>query len=136
MKVCPILLLSGGNYLTLSDTKTKIAATKAELKVLQSALHTLKAAPTTASLRETVSILEVEIRGLEAALLPIRTSPVKPISAAEKATVDAEYEKLGRLLKGRKKQFKEFWDTICDGCGDMNPSDLWVSQTVITFLLV
>lgn len=118
-------------FLELSGTKTKIVATKAELKELQSTLHTLKAAPTTASLRETVAVLEAEIRGLEAALVPIRANPARPISAAEKAAVDIEYEKLERLLRGRRKQFKEFWGTICDGCGDMNPSDLWVSHIVI-----
>lgn len=123
-------------FLKFSDTKTKIAATKAELKVLQSTLHTLKAAPTTASLRETVAVLEAEIRGLETALVPIRTSPTKPISAAEKAAVDTDYEKLKGLLRGRRKQFNEFWGTICDGCGDMNPSDLWVSQIMITLLVL
>lgn len=114
--------------LRLLGTKGKIAVMKAKLKELQSTLHTLKAAPTTASLRETVAVLEDGIQGLEVALVPIRASPVKPISAAEKATVDDEYVKLERLLRGRKKQFKEFWGTICDGCGDINPSDLWVSQ--------
>lgn len=118
-------------FLKLSGTKTKIVATKAELKELQSTLHTLKAAPTTASLRETVAVLEAEIRELEAALVPIRANPAKPISATEKAAVGIEYEKLERLLRGRRKQFKEFWDTICDGCRDMNPSDLWVSQIII-----
>lgn len=139
MRVCSISPLSGDNlisFLKFLVTKTKIAATKAELKELQSTLHTLKAAPTTASLRETVAVLEAEIQGLEAALIPIRANPTKPISAAEKAAVNAEYEKLERLLRGRRKQFKEFWGTICDGCGDMNPSDLWVSQTMITLWLM
>lgn len=139
MRVCPVSPLSGDNlisFLKFSGTKTKIAATKAELKELQSTLHTLKAAPTTASLRETVAVLEAEIQRLEAALIPIRANPTKPISAAEKAAVNAEYEKLERLLRGRRKQFKEFWGTICDGCGDMNPSDLWVSQTMITLWLI
>lgn len=81
-------------------------------------------------------MLEAEIRGLEAALVPIRTSPTKPISAAEKAAVDTDYEKLKGLLRGRRKQFNEFWGTICDGCGDMNPSDLWVSQIMITLLVL
>lgn len=125
----------GGCLTYLSNilgTKTKIATAKAELKELQSTLHTLKAAPTTASLRETITVLEAGIQELEAALVPIHASPIKPISAAEKAAVDAEYGKLEKLLRGRRKQFKDFWGTICDGCGDMNPSDLWVSRVMIT----
>lgn len=126
-------------FSNILGTKTKIIVSKAELKELQSTLHTLKAAPTSTSLCEAVAALEAEIQEIEAALVPIRASPIKPVSCVEKAAVDAEHEKLGGLLRRRRKQFQEFWGTICDGCGDMSPSDLWVSQVVITlhfFLLL
>jgi 26S proteasome regulatory subunit (ATPase 3-interacting protein) len=113
-------------------TKLKIVKVKAELKSLQGTLNTLKAAPTVSSLCETVGVLEAEIQKLESSLKPIRAGPVKSISASEKAAMDVEYVRLETLLRRRKKTFKEFWGTICDGCGDLNPSDLWVSLIVIT----
>ncbi|KAG0132896.1 TBPIP-like protein [Tuber indicum] len=105
--------------------KQEIGGLKAELRALQSTLNTLKAAPTTASLLETVALLEAEIRNSQVRLEPLRSSAVEPVSAEEKATISAEHTRLQKILKERKKQFKEFWDAICDGCVDINPSDLW-----------
>ena len=101
---------------------------RAELRSLQSTLNTLKAAPTATSLLETVASLEVEIQGLETRLKPLRASPTKLVSAEEKAAIIAEHSKLQKLYRDRKKQFREFWGTICEGCVDSNPSDLWVSD--------
>ncbi|RPB17789.1 homologous-pairing protein-like protein 2 [Morchella conica CCBAS932] len=109
----------------ITGTKLKIVKVKAELKSLQGTLNTLKAAPTVSSLCETVGVLETEIQRLESSLKPIRAGPIKSISASEKAAMDVEYVRLETLLRRRKKTFKEFWGTICDGCGDLNPSDLW-----------
>ncbi|RPA98838.1 homologous-pairing protein-like protein 2 [Choiromyces venosus 120613-1] len=105
--------------------KQEIGGLKAELRALQSTLNTLKAAPTAASLLETVALLEAEIQNLQIRLEPLRSSAVKPVSAEEKATISNEHTRLQKILKGRKNQFKEFWDTICDGCVDANPNDLW-----------
>jgi hypothetical protein len=108
--------------------KGEIGLLKAELKGLQSTLNTLKAAPSSASLNETVALLESEVQQLKHQLIPLRASPAKPVSVEEKAALDAEHASLQRLLRLREKQFKDFWGTICEGCDDINPNDLWVSD--------
>ncbi|PUU74905.1 Tat binding protein 1-interacting protein-domain-containing protein [Tuber borchii] len=108
--------------------KQEIGGLKAELRALHSTLNTLKAAPTTASLRETVALLEAEIQNFQVQLEPLRSSAVKPVPVEEKAAISNEHTRLQKILKGRKNQFKEFWDTICDGCIDVNPSDLWAGS--------
>lgn len=111
--------------------KQEIGGLKAELRALHSTLNTLKAAPTTASLRETVALLEAEIQNFQVQLEPLRSSATKPVPAEEKAAISNEHTRLQKILKGRKNQFKEFWDAICDGCIDVNPSDLWVSDHAV-----
>jgi len=114
--------------------KQEIGGLKAELRALHSTLNTLKAAPTTASLRETVALLEAEIQDFQVQLEPLRSSAVKPVPEGEKAAISNEHTRLQKVLKGRKNQLKEFWDALCDGCVDVNPSDLWVSDHAVPLL--
>ncbi|KAI5793777.1 Tat binding protein 1-interacting protein-domain-containing protein [Peziza echinospora] len=112
----------------LEKLKEEITNLKAEKKAWEAELNTLKAAPSSESLRESIKTLNKEIKQLMAHLAPLRAGTLPPVSPAEKAAIDAEFSKYETMLKSRRKMFDNFWGYISDNSGQ-NKNELWVSMS-------
>ncbi|KAH0542100.1 hypothetical protein FGG08_003480 [Glutinoglossum americanum] len=106
--------------------RDEIATLKAKQKALHSTLTALRSTPTTSSLRESIDILDAEVRELEGRLVPLRSGKASPVSAEEKAVVDGSYANAERKSTLRKKIFKNLWDMTCDNLPEgTNKDELW-----------
>lgn len=99
---------------------------KAMEKTLRSTLSNTNATLSTADLRASVAALEAERAEVIARLGPLRTGSVRPISAEEKAGVDAELRKWEKMEKARAKIAKEMWGMIREGLSEAEAGELRV----------
>ncbi|KAI5806209.1 hypothetical protein EDC01DRAFT_139003 [Geopyxis carbonaria] len=97
------------------ELRKETAGLKIKLKEFQSSLSSLRSTPNAASLSESIEKIEEENEKLEAKLTILRKSSTKKIDPEKKALMEAEHVRVEKLYNKRKKQFKTFWNIICDG---------------------
>lgn len=98
--------------------KDATAALKSDEKPLRASLRDAVALPPLPELKAAVASLRGEKEALAARLAMLREGGVKPISAEERARVDAEHEKWRRAVVVRRRIRAEMWKTVEDVVGD------------------
>lgn len=106
------------------------ASLKTSIKAAHTSLAALKSTPSVETLQNSVTTVEAEIETLEETLNGLRgvseTAVVDPVT---RAAAEKEYAFLEKEYARRKKQFKEFWEMVCDGY-DGDVKELWVSMAL------
>lgn len=82
--------------------------------------------PSAESLRESISMTEAEIDGLESKLAGLRVGTEQPADKEKDQKVAAEHATVEKVHSLRKRQFKDLWNTITENY-DGNRAELWVS---------
>lgn len=103
---------------------------KTELRSKQLALTTIRSAPSTDALRETVSKLLIQKAEMEQRLTVLKSGNVKPVDARERERIEMEHRKWRGVRERRKRAFSEVEGMILDS-GVVGRSELWVSDPMV-----
>lgn len=114
----------------VDNIRGEITAFRSQKKELEAELLALQSAPTASALRQTIKELEANIAVLSVRLASLRAGTVVPVSAVEKAKVDTDFAKYAKMLKTRRKMFKELWGLVTES-GEQNKQELWVSTSLL-----
>ena len=98
-----------------------------EVKSKNSALASIRSAPSTDVLRDTVNKLLAQKEEIEQRLRVLKSGSIKPVSSAEKQQVESEWKRWRRTREVRKRGFLELEGMLLDS-GIMKREDLWVSN--------
>lgn len=89
------------------------------------ALLTLRSAPTTEGLRESVQNLQARKQESEERIRVLRSGSIKPVSKEEKEAAEKEWRRWKRAREARKRGFLDLEGMLLDS-GVMNKQELWV----------
>jgi hypothetical protein len=103
------------------------------LKTKAAQLSTLRAAPTTSALRESVDELQDKQDEMEKRLAVLRSGSVKPISKAEREKTERDFKRWERVRKDRKAWCEEVVGMLMEG--GMGKEEIWVSFFLFSILI-
>ncbi|ELR03845.1 hypothetical protein GMDG_01374 [Pseudogymnoascus destructans 20631-21] len=108
----------------IAALRDKIPTLKSELKSASTTLSTLRSAPTTSALRESVQTLETDKEDKEGRLHVLRAGSTKPVNVEEREAVEGEWRRWKRTRDARKRAFGELEGMLLDS-GVIGKEALW-----------
>jgi 26S proteasome regulatory subunit (ATPase 3-interacting protein) len=104
--------------------REKLSVLKEEVKSKTASLSTLKGSKTTSQIKESIEAIKIENQQMTDRLTNLQSGNVKPISPAEKAKIDKDYELMRKEWSSRKKMFNNIWGQITNADLLMKPKDI------------
>ncbi|KAI9740812.1 MAG: hypothetical protein M1818_004417 [Claussenomyces sp. TS43310] len=110
---------------SITAVRKGLSGLRAEVKAKSALVATLRAAPTTAALRESIEELQRKRRESENRLRALREGGVKPVGEEEKQRVERNLSRWRLKREQRRKWFAEIEGLLLDA--GMGKEEIWVS---------
>jgi 26S proteasome regulatory subunit (ATPase 3-interacting protein) len=113
-----------GLDISIVTAREAIPVLKSTLKSKTATLTTLRSAPTTEALRESILELEKQKAEMESRLHVLKSGNLKPVSKEDKERVEAEFRRWAKKSADRYRIWKEAEGTLLEA---MSREELYVS---------
>ena len=117
----------GAMEMEVQKLQDLIKTAKANEVILKANFIKINAELSTQDLHANITALEVDRKDVLSRLEKLRSGTMKPISLAEKETVDKSWAEWKRKAASRKRIFMDMWAVVLDGLPEgRSKEELWV----------